>query len=197
MEKNLKSLLIDGLKKTDSSYCTDMIVSKLEKYFDLLKLFNPALGLVSASDEMLVTRHILDSLYPLPYIQSLASEFFKNENRSISVADLGSGNGMPGLVLSCIKTDWNFSLVERMGRRAGFLRNAVAVMQNTQNVKVVESDIKNVKEKFDLIVMRAFRPFELIETEVNRLCKERALIFVWSKEAEAEHGVKVFCKDYL
>ena len=170
MEETLKNLLSDGIKRIDENLLSSVLTDRLEKYYDLIKLFNPALGLVAATDEALVTRHLLDSLAPLPVIAEAVKQ----------VADLGSGNGMPGLVLACAcPGDWHFSLVERMGRRTGFLRNAVAVTGLSGKADVVQSDIERLDRTFDVLVMRAFRPFDIIEKELLRLSHENSLVFVW------------------
>ncbi len=194
MEESLKNLLSDGIKRIDESLYSELLSDRLEKYYDLVKLFNPALGLVSATDEALVTRHLLDSLAPLPVITRAVREFTpENGNSCIEIADLGSGNGMPGLVLACASPEnWHFSLVERMGRRTGFLRNAVAVTGLSETVSVLQSDMEQLDRTFDVLVMRAFRPFDIIEKQLLRLTHENSLVFVWDNREK--QGVSVYRK---
>ncbi len=195
MEETLKNLLSDGIKAIDETLLTPVLIDRLEKYYDLVKLFNPALGLVAADDRGLVTRHLLDSLAPLPFIKETVKEAFtpENGNLRVEIADLGSGNGMPGLVLACAAPDnWHFSLVERMGRRTGFLRNAVAVTAMTDRVAVIQSDIGELDRVFDVLVMRAFRPFDAVEKQLLRLTHEGSLVFVWDNGEK--HGVCVYRK---
>lgn len=194
MEETLKNLLSDGIKRIDESLLSPLLMDRLEKYYDLVKLFNPALGLVSATDEALITRHLLDSLAPLPVIREAVRKFTpENGNSSVEIADLGSGNGMPGLVLACAsKTDWHFSLVERMGRRTGFLRNAVAVTGLSETVSVLQADMEKLDRTFDVLVMRAFRPFDVIEKQLLRLTHGNSLVFVWDNREK--QGVSVYRK---
>ena len=191
MEETLKKLLSDGIKGIDESLYSPLLMERLEKYYDLIKLFNPALGLVAADDRGLVTRHLLDSLAPLPFIRETVTS--ENGSSDIEIADLGSGNGMPGLVLACAAPqNWHFSLVDRMGRRIGFLRNAVAVTSMTGRVDIVQSDIGELDRTFDVLVMRAFRPFDAIEKQLLRLTREGSLVFVWDNGEK--HGVCVYRK---
>lgn len=194
MEETLKNLLSDGIKRIDENLLSPVLTDRLEKYYDLIKLFNPALGLVAATDEALVTRHLLDSLAPLPVITETVKQYAPQNGRPcLEVADLGSGNGMPGLVLACAcPGDWHFSLVERMGRRTGFLRNAVAVTGLSGKADVVQSDIERLDRTFDVLVMRAFRPFDIIEKELLRLSHENSLVFVWDNREK--QGVSVYRK---
>lgn len=193
MDRELARILEIGLEGIDPAYCTPEVSKRLQTYFDQVSLFNDALGLVNAKDELLVRRHILDSLIPLPCITRHVLESFGENAR---FADLGSGNGMPGLVLSCVtaslRPGWRFSLVERMGRRAGFLRNTLAVTGLASVTDVIESDIERVRTDFDVLVMRAFRPLDAIEHNLLSLCHENSLVFIWT--AGAPDGVSVMRK---
>jgi 16S rRNA (guanine527-N7)-methyltransferase len=135
----------------------DSILSLLNRYIEEIELFNPAYGLVKVKDRQeLVIKHILDSLSPINIIRNLLKE-------TSSVADAGSGAGLPGIPLAICLPGINFTLIERMGRRAGFLCNTLAVL-GLSNVRVEERDIEKMAREaaggFDLIVFRAFRPLE-------------------------------------
>jgi 16S rRNA (guanine527-N7)-methyltransferase len=75
-------------------------------------------------------------------------------------ADAGSGAGLPGIPLSIALPDCSFTLIERMGRRAGFLRNTLAVLA-LSNAAVEEGETEKAPAgRFSLITLRAFRPLE-------------------------------------
>jgi 16S rRNA (guanine527-N7)-methyltransferase len=141
----------------------------LARYIDEIERFNPAYGLVSVkSREELVTRHILDSLAPLGIIHRLAvskpdtsgQEDAGPDAGGPAIADLGSGAGLPGIPLAIVLPDFPVTLIERMGRRAGFLRNAAAVL-GLENVTVEEVEMeKAAPARFKLLCFRAFRPLE-------------------------------------
>ena len=138
----------------------DEIESLLTRYIDEIELFNPAYGLAAVkSREELVSRHILDSLAPLGIITGLLEEAVKPP-RAVRIADLGSGAGLPGIPLAIALPGARFTLIERMGRRAGFLRNSIAVLA-LDNVEVEEAEMEGAGPgRFDLICFRAFRPLE-------------------------------------
>jgi 16S rRNA (guanine527-N7)-methyltransferase len=137
----------------------------LETYIAEIELFNGAYGLVGAKDRgELVTRHILDSLAPLGIMLSLlekqAPQSMPPAPGPLRIADAGSGAGLPGIPLAIALPDVSFTLIERMGRRAGFLRNTVAVL-GFSNAAVEEGEMeKQAPGRFDLIAFRAFRPLE-------------------------------------
>jgi 16S rRNA (guanine527-N7)-methyltransferase len=122
----------------------------LEKYIAEIELFNPSYGLVSCKTRNeLIVRHILDSLAPLDIIADAANQ---------NIADAGSGAGLPGIPLAIALPQYNFTLIERMQRRADFLRNVIAILK-LKNVTVQECDIEDApSSSFDLITFRAFHP---------------------------------------
>jgi 16S rRNA (guanine527-N7)-methyltransferase len=138
----------------------------LVKYMDEIELFNPAYGLVGTKDRReLIVRHILDSLAPLKTISRLL------EGRPPLAADAGSGAGLPGIPLALVLPELHITLIERMGRRAGFLRNTQAAL-GLANVSVEEAETEKAKAgRFSLVVFRAFRPLdEKTLKSLFRLC---------------------------
>ena len=79
------------------------------------------------------------------------------------VADLGSGGGVPGLVLAAVWPDSTLYLIESMGRRAAFLSRAVETLE-LNLVDVIQSRAEDVgrdpafRETFDLVTSRGFGP---------------------------------------
>jgi 16S rRNA (guanine527-N7)-methyltransferase len=138
----------------------DMIENLLTRYIAEIELFNPAYGLVNVKNrEDLVTRHILDSLAPLGIMTRLP-ELCLPAGRTAQIADVGSGAGLPGIPLAIALPDFRITLVERMGRRAGFLRNTIAVL-GLDNAAVEEQEMEKAGPgRFDLLCFRALRPFE-------------------------------------
>ncbi|MCL2765105.1 MAG: 16S rRNA (guanine(527)-N(7))-methyltransferase RsmG [Treponema sp.] len=141
------------------------VVPLLNRYINEIETFNPAYGLVGTNDRNeLVIKHILDSLAPLGIIYNLLKT--KNE----SIADAGSGAGLPGIPLAIALQKCSFTLIERMGRRAGFLLNTKAVL-SLSNINIEEKELEKASGKFDLITFRAFKPLDskLLKT-LFKLC---------------------------
>lgn len=119
---------------------------QLIELVNLLNKWNKAYNLTSVRDpqEMLV-KHILDSLVVSPYLQG---------DRFI---DVGTGPGLPGLPLAIINPDKQFVLLDSLGKRVSFIRNAVLKLRLT-NVTPVLSRVEEYQpeEKFDGVLSRAF-----------------------------------------
>jgi 16S rRNA (guanine527-N7)-methyltransferase len=141
------------------------ISALLSRYIDEIERFNPIYGLVSVKNrEELIQRHILDSLAPLGIIMRLLGERFPPGDErppvQAKIADVGSGAGLPGIPLAIALPEAQVTLIERMGRRAGFLRNTVAALA-LANTAVEEAQMEKARPgRFGLICFRAFRPLE-------------------------------------
>ena len=175
MESSLIKVLEKGISEIDVSLLCGSTCQNLIRLYDEITLFNPMCGLVNASSEDLVVRHILDCLAPYSMMQS---------DDSVRMADLGSGSGLPGLVLASAFTDREFFLVERMGRRAGFLRNTIAVLGMSGRVNVIQKDLSEVRDTFDMITFRAFRPFKDIVSDLERILAPRGVILAYKSSEE-------------
>jgi 16S rRNA (guanine527-N7)-methyltransferase len=151
----------------------DAVAALLEQYIAEIELFNPAYGLVSVKNRReLVVRHILDSLAALGALPG--------GDRARRIADVGSGAGLPGIPLAITLPQAHFTLIERTGRRAGFLRTAAAALA-LPNLAVEETEMeKAAPGRFDLAVFRAFRPLEPpILKGLLRLLAEGGVLAAW------------------
>ena len=120
----------------------------LELYISEIELWNKKFKLVGVGGEGLIVTHVLDSLSAVPELKKLKFN---------TAADVGSGAGLPGIPLSLFFPDVHFTLIERSGRRSGFLRNILSLLNITDSVSILESDLDEVKAKYDLVLFRAFR----------------------------------------
>ncbi|MCL2196435.1 MAG: 16S rRNA (guanine(527)-N(7))-methyltransferase RsmG [Treponema sp.] len=161
----------------------DRIVTLLCQYINEIETFNPAYGLVGATGtNEIIIKHILDSLAPLGIISRLCASQCE---KSVAIADAGSGAGLPGIPLAIAMPDASFTLIERMERRAGFLLNTKAVL-SLANADVKESELEKVTSgQFDMITFRAFAPIEpkLLKT-LTRACKPHGTIAAYKGRRE-------------
>ena len=189
-EKDLLSGGIDVLCESDEEIKSliapnrGKITSQLENYIKEIEIFNSAYGLVGVNDKNeLIIKHILDSLAPLGIINRLLKE--TNAKNTPQIADAGSGAGLPGIPLAIALPDFDFTLIERMGRRAGFLWNTKASL-GISNITVKEEELeKTTPERFHLVTFRAFKPLEpkLLKT-LFRVCVKGGVIAAYKGRRE-------------
>ncbi|MFO1506534.1 MAG: 16S rRNA (guanine(527)-N(7))-methyltransferase RsmG [Lysobacterales bacterium] len=118
--------------------------ARLAAYVDLLLRWNRAFNLTAVTEPgEIVTRHLLDSLA----IARFAT--------GASLADLGSGAGLPGIPLAIAAPERRVTLIDANGKKARFLRAAVREL-GLDNAIVVEGRVESVAGEFDTITSRAF-----------------------------------------
>ena len=183
-------LLSDGLLeqcRTDSgadrliSPRREEILSLLIKYITEIETYNPALGLVGTNDRReLIIRHILDSLAPLGIIVQIITK-----HNNLRIADVGSGAGLPGIPLAIVMPDAEFTLIERKGRRAGFLRNVQSAL-GLSHITVEEAEMEKAPPtRFDVVTFRAFKPLKpKIVKKLFRLCGEGGVLAAYKGRRE-------------
>ena len=131
-------------------------IESLNIYEALLLKNNRTLKLISKSTENIIkTRHILDSAQVIDFI----------DKNSKICADLGSGAGFPGIVLSILfrekKSPIRMDLYEKSPKKCQFLSKVIKKLD--LNVLVLEKNILDQKNlKVDTIVARAFKPIKSI-----------------------------------
>jgi len=188
--KNLLSDGIDILCKSDEEInslivpCREKIITLLNSYIKEIELFNSAYGLVGASGtNELIIKHILDSLAPLGIIIKLIKSI--HAENIPQIADAGSGAGLPGIPLAIALPQCGFTLIERMGRRAGFLFNTKAVL-SLSNINIEESELEKIQsDRFNLVTFRAFKPLEpkLLKT-LFKICAPGGVIAAYKGRRE-------------
>ena len=118
----------------------------LLSYVELLARWNQAYNLTAVRDPAeMVSKHLLDSLAILPYVTGP------------SVADVGTGAGLPGIPLALARPDIQFTLMDSNGKKTRFVTQAVAQLKLT-NVAVVQARSEGWQPPalFAQVVSRAF-----------------------------------------
>ena len=150
-----KTIQIDTFNRF-TQVSRETIIS-LKKYEDLLVKANKSLNLVGNSTiNQIWIRHFLDSAQVIDFVD-------KNDQ---NLVDLGSGAGLPGLVLAIAAKDRKFTfkvkLIEKSPKKVKFLKDTVRALD--LNVEVLQQNILDEQIKFseDVFVARAFKPLKTI-----------------------------------
>lgn len=119
-------------------------LERLLDYQALLARWNAAYNLTAVRDPAeMVTRHLLDSLAILPYVQGR------------TLADLGTGPGLPGIVLAIAAPGREILLVDSNGKKVRFLREAIRTLK-LDGVRAEQARVEDVQGQFDCVTARAF-----------------------------------------
>jgi 16S rRNA (guanine527-N7)-methyltransferase len=151
-------------------------LEKFKAYTALLIEWNVRINLISeASLEHIWIRHFLDCAQLVPLIP-------KNE---VSIADVGSGAGFPGLVLGILGVK-NITLIERDTRKAAFLRTALVKLGIKAEILNLDSTaVPN--QSFDVLTARALAELgELLEITEKIRKPSTVCLFLKGKNLDAE-----------
>jgi|HubBroStandDraft_1064217.scaffolds.fasta_scaffold172727_2 16S rRNA (guanine527-N7)-methyltransferase len=127
-------------------------IAQLYGHYELLIRWNERMNLttVKPGAEM-VTRHYCESLFFGAHLPAAPE--------TISVLDLGSGAGFPGIPMAILKPNWHVTLIESSQRKAVFLRES---SRHLQNISVLAQRMESVSEQGDWVVARAVDPEEVL-----------------------------------
>lgn len=138
-------------------------VEQLYSHYQLLVRWNRVLNLTSIAElEEVVVRHYCESLFLGLHLPP----------ESVSVLDVGSGAGFPGIPMAILRPDCRFTLAESHQRKAVFLREASRALDN---VRVAARRGERIEETFDWVVSRAVDWKEVIPI-ATRLGRHVALL---------------------
>jgi 16S rRNA (guanine527-N7)-methyltransferase len=120
-------------------------IERLREHYELLTRWNKVLSLTSVRTlAESVERH---------YCESVFAAYHLPED-SVSVADVGSGAGFPGIPIAIVRPQSRVVLMESHRRKAAFLKEA---SRDLTNVRVTGERAEDVAERFDWVVSRAVR----------------------------------------
>ncbi|SMG37792.1 16S rRNA (guanine(527)-N(7))-methyltransferase RsmG [Paraburkholderia susongensis] len=169
----LASLLADGVRELGLDL-GDAQQRKLLDYVALLAKWNAVYNLTAIRDpRQMLIQHILDSLSIVPHLASRGPS---------SVLDVGSGGGLPGIVLAIVLPEWTVTTNDIVHKKTAFQAQAKVELGLT-NLSVVTGRVETLRPgaevpaKFDVIVSRAFAELSDFVTLARHLVAEQGAIW--------------------
>ena len=138
---------------------TPEVQQKLLSYLVLLQKWNKVYNLTAIRQaEQMVSHHLLDSLAVLPHLWP--GQWL----------DVGSGAGLPGIVLALMRPEWAFTLLDSNSKKASFVQQAVIEL-GLRNVSVCCARVEDWQptQCFDGIISRAFAETAEFTAQTRRL----------------------------
>lgn len=156
----------------------------LLSYIGLLQKWNNTYKLTAITEpnEILV-KHIFDCLAVVKPIESL---LLNNTNLPKSVLDVGSGAGLPGILLALFLPEVQVTMLDAVGKKMQFVQFAIAQLK-LQNAKAVTSRIELYTEQHGIVTARAWTALDSMLPLVEKnLCAGGYVAAMKSKSAEEE-----------
>lgn len=142
----LEEMLAEGSREIGIDL-DDSRIRQLLAYLTLLSRWNTVYNLTAIrSSEGMITHHLLDSLAVVPALKDARH-----------ILDVGSGAGLPGIVLAILYPETSVSLIDAVQKKTAFLSQVKAELR-LKNVTVHTGRVEKLRipEKFDAIISRAF-----------------------------------------
>ncbi len=151
---------------------------KLLQYFDLLITYNKTINLYSRKNEGIIIKHFLDAL-----IGSYSLDF------TDKLIDIGSGNGLPGIVVAIMYPNTNIKIYERKERKSVFLK-LVKNKLKLDNIEVYNEDFNNNYYEDHCIIMKGVNPYD-VQNIMEDYLENDSVFYYSSGEINSE-----FKRDY-
>jgi 16S rRNA (guanine527-N7)-methyltransferase len=133
--------------QVDSLLAYQALIGKWNKVYNLTAVRDP--------DDML-THHLLDSLAVIPPLRrQLALMVPSAGSDAVRLLDVGSGAGLPGVVIAICCPDIRVDCVDTVGKKAAFIQQA-AVTLKLPNLRGVHARVESLTDKYQVISSRAF-----------------------------------------
>jgi len=159
--------------------------SLVKKYLNLVYKHNKKFNLIGTKDkEGILIRHILDSISILKYKNYL----FYNTDNVEKVLDVGTGAGLPGVILSIFLSDKLFYLLDKTLKKIDFLNLLVKELK-LENIRIIRGRAEELakenlyRENFDFVLARAVASFNILSELIIPFCRINGkIIFYKSKK---------------
>ncbi|MGF6791499.1 16S rRNA (guanine(527)-N(7))-methyltransferase RsmG [Paraburkholderia sp. 35.1] len=172
-QQALASLLAEGVRELGLEL-SDAQQRKLLDYVALLAKWNNVYNLTAIRDpRQMLIQHILDSLSIVPHLAPRGPS---------SVLDVGSGGGLPGIVLAIVLPDWTITTNDIVHKKTAFQSQAKAEL-GLANLSILTGRVETLRPgaevpaKFDVIVSRAFAELSDFVTLARHLVAEQGAIW--------------------
>lgn len=168
--------LTDGMR-TLQLRAAPSVREALIEYLKHLESWNGSYNLTAVRQPPdMVVRHLLDSLAVARFLDGA------------SVADIGTGPGLPGIPLALLRPAKRFTLVESNGKKAAFLRHVVRTLK-LPNVAVEQARCEALKpdQRFNTVICRALGTAAEVVRLAGHLCAPRGrIVLMKGRSPEAE-----------
>ena len=160
---------------------TERQILKLEKFYELLIIWNQKINLTTIlKEEDVYLKHFYDSLSLIKVIDL---------NKELTLLDVGTGAGFPGIVLKIVFPNLKITLLDSMNKRISYLNEIIKELDlkdiDTVCSRAEDYALKN-REKYDIVVCRAVAHLEILVEITLPLVKVNGYFIAMKSNANEE-----------
>lgn len=165
-----------GIEPSSSNF--EEIIFKFAVYLQELMKWNRVYNITSLKKEVeIIQKHFLDSLLYLPFLKDV-----------LSVADVGSGGGFPGLVLKIVRPELTMHLIEPSRKKSSFLKHMVFKL-GLERIYIHQQRVEDLSIKVDAAVSRALFKIKDFIKRASHILRPGGII-VLNKGPEVQKELK-------
>lgn len=143
---------------------TDAALQQLLNYLALLQRWNQVINLTAVrAPAQMVTHHLLDSLAVVVPLRRELQAHGLAKGAAPRILDVGSGGGLPGVVLAVAEPGWQVTCVDAVAKKAAFITQVAATL-GLPNLCAVHARVQQLGGPYDVVCARALAPLaELVD----------------------------------
>jgi 16S rRNA (guanine527-N7)-methyltransferase len=151
--------------------------AEVTRYAEILATWGIERGLVGPKEgDRIWERHIANCIPVTTLIK-----------KGASVVDIGSGAGLPGIVIALARPDIHMTLVEPLQRRVDFLNEVVSELHLEDQITVIRGKAESTRGSFDVVTSRAVAPLpKLLPMSRHLIASGGSLLAIKGESAQAE-----------
>ena len=149
----MSEALAEGLREGVRALALDLSEEtqrQLLAYMALIQKWTRVYNLTAVRDpQEMLTHHLLDSL------SAVTPLLRHTDGQPVRLLDVGSGGGLPGVVLAICRPEIQVTCVDTVGKKAAFIQQVAATLR-LPNLRGLHARVETVQDKYDVVCSRAF-----------------------------------------
>jgi len=133
--------------------CTDEQNKRLQDYLSAMQRWNKTYNLTALRQpSQMLIQHVFDSLAPIPFL----FEAVGAPDQSRVVCDIGSGGGLPGVVIAAMAPAWSVQCIDAVEKKTAFVRQMIGTLA-LPNLTATHARVEQLpQQQADIVISRAF-----------------------------------------
>ncbi|MEJ8835509.1 16S rRNA (guanine(527)-N(7))-methyltransferase RsmG [Ramlibacter sp. AN1133] len=156
-------------------------LASLLAYLALISKWNKVYNLTAVRDpEEMLVQHLFDSLAVIGPLRR------HTQGRAVRLLDVGSGAGLPGVVIAVCCPEIRVDCVDTVGKKAAFIQQAAAQLQ-LPNLRGAHDRVERLADRYDVICSRAFASLsDFVSWSAHALADDGVWLAMKGKRPDAE-----------
>lgn len=165
---------------------------KLRKYLSQMQRWNKTYNLTAIRDEeQMLIQHVFDSLAAVAPLQQVLGA----EDKQAIIYDVGSGGGLPGVVLAIMRPKWQVSCIDAVEKKTAFVRQMSGVL-DLPNLQAHHARVEQLAPaQCDAVISRAFASLDDFATLAGRHVRDGGTLVAMKGKTPEDEILDLHARD--